>query len=107
MRTSCLVLIALLLFGATSGVATVVISRLHRRISRPLAELAEGAEAVAAGDLSQRVDASAEDEIGLLARTFNEMALGLRALVGQVRHGMRDVSEASGWLRERCRPRSS
>ncbi len=94
------VAIVLLLFGATAGVATVVISRLRRRISRPLAELAEGAEAVAAGDLSQRVDASAEGEIGLLARTFNDMALGLRALVGQVRHSMRDVTEVAGRLRE-------
>ncbi len=44
-----------------------------RRIIRPITQLAEAAKAVAAGDLDQQVSVSADNEIGVLARAFNEM----------------------------------
>lgn len=43
------------------------------RIARPLAKLALGAREVAAGDWAVRVDARSRDEVGQLARDFNEM----------------------------------
>jgi len=43
------------------------------RITRPLAKLARGAREVAAGDWAVRVDARSRDEVGQLARDFNEM----------------------------------
>jgi two-component system, NtrC family, nitrogen regulation sensor histidine kinase NtrY len=43
------------------------------RVSRPIARLATGARQVAAGDWGVRVDVRSRDEIGQLARDFNEM----------------------------------
>ena len=43
------------------------------RVTRPVALLAQGAQRVAAGDWSARVDVRSRDEIGELARAFNGM----------------------------------
>ncbi len=43
------------------------------RITKPVERLAEGARAVAGGDLDTRVDVISLDEIGELARAFNRM----------------------------------
>ena len=47
-------------------------------ITRPIRQLTQAAQAVAAGDLSQRVAAGAGDEVGDLARAFNQMAAELQ-----------------------------
>jgi PAS domain S-box-containing protein len=45
-----------------------------RRIARPVRRLAEGAAAIARGDLHQQIEPSTSDEIGQLAIAFNHMA---------------------------------
>lgn len=69
---------------------------LTRQIIRPLRSLSNGAEHVSRGDLSYRVQVHANDEIGNLAKSFNEMALKLdnseqsrRRLVSDVAHELR------------------
>ena len=47
---------------------------ISRRISAPLLALAGVTTRMAQGDLSARASSGAEDEFGLLARSFNEMA---------------------------------
>lgn len=47
------------------------------RVTRPVKQLAQGARAVASGDWSTRVDVTSSDEIGELARAFNQMTLQL------------------------------
>ncbi len=47
-------------------------------VTRPMRELTQAAEAIAAGDLSQRVHISGGDEIGELAAAFNRMAAELQ-----------------------------
>jgi signal transduction histidine kinase len=63
------VLSALIL--AAGLIAVVLISNV---LTRPLREVAAGAQRVAAGDLRHRVPAGRGDEIGQLAATFNDMA---------------------------------
>ena len=46
---------------------------LARGITDPIAELAEGTREVAAGNLRYKVQARAEDEIGVLVQSFNRM----------------------------------
>ncbi len=46
---------------------------LARGITVPIGLLAEGAEKVASGDLTVRIDSEASDEIGILVQAFNKM----------------------------------
>ncbi len=50
---------------------------LARGITGPIQELAEGTRKVAAGDLSYRVQVRADDEIGMLVESFNQMTQDL------------------------------
>jgi two-component system, OmpR family, sensor histidine kinase VicK len=45
-----------------------------RKLSGPLLELAAGARMIETGDLSQRVNIIQNDEVGMLAKSFNSMA---------------------------------
>jgi two-component system OmpR family sensor kinase len=47
-------------------------------ITHPIRQLTHAAEAIAAGDLSQRVPTRADDEVGDLARAFNQMTAELQ-----------------------------
>jgi PAS domain S-box-containing protein len=57
-----------------------------RRITTPLRRLTTAAEAIAGGDLAQRVDAPNRDEMGRLAQAFNAMA----EQVGRAHHTLED-----------------
>ena len=61
-----------------SGLAAYLLSR---RVSRRLQRLREAADAVARGDLEQRLDPGPPDEVGRLAEDFNAMAARLRATI--------------------------
>ncbi len=68
--TGLLVAVAL----ATTVAALLSGFLLSRSITGPIAALRRGAEIVGAGDLAFRLPVEANDEIGQLARKFNEMA---------------------------------
>jgi two-component system, NtrC family, nitrogen regulation sensor histidine kinase NtrY len=53
------------------------------RVTRPVERLADGARSVASGDWSVRVEAATSDEIGDLARAFNQMTEQLIAQQGR------------------------
>ncbi len=55
------------------GIAIAGALFLTRNIAGPITDLVETAQDVAAGDLTQRAEVQREDEIGLLAVTFNSM----------------------------------
>jgi len=91
----------LLLWPGVSGivagfVALAVAWVLARGMTSPLREMVGATEAMARGDFSQRVTATSHDEIGTLARSFNQMAAELaetdrvrRDLVANVSHELR------------------
>lgn len=62
-----------LLIGAISLTAVIIAILLATYIVRPINLLAQGAEAVSQGDLSYHIKVCSNDEIGTLARTFNQM----------------------------------
>lgn len=64
-----------LLIFASSWIAFYV----ARGLTTPIKALAEGADEIARGNLGHRVDVLAEDELGLLVSTFNEMSAKLEA----------------------------
>lgn len=58
----------------------VLTAYLSSRITKPLREIGEAAEAIAQGDFRRRVEAASGDEIGKLAGSFNAMAEELSRL---------------------------
>jgi signal transduction histidine kinase len=97
----------LLLVAVAAGLgAVLLILGLSRRILGPVEALTAAARRMAAGDLSQRVQITSQDEIGDLARAFNSMADGLarleelrRQLVTDVAHELRTpLSNIRGYL---------
>jgi twitching motility protein PilJ len=68
-------------FGGVAVVAVVAGAVFARRLTRPLRELVRVAEHVGRGDLSQTVAVPSRDEIGALARTFNDTVVRLRSQV--------------------------
>ena len=75
---------------------SVVVWFLARGLTSPLREMVAATEAMARGDFSHRVTATSHDEIGTLARSFNQMAAELaetdrlrRDLVANVSHELR------------------
>ncbi len=89
-----------LLLGSLGLVALLTVALaiffVARSLSRPIAALAKGAEAIAGGDLSVRVYVSGEDEIGQLSTSFNTMADRLGAT-------LRGYDEANLSIAERNR----
>jgi signal transduction histidine kinase len=65
------VLLLIGLAGFVIGIAGAAF--LARRITRPLHRLAEGTVRIAHGDFSQAIVDTSRDEVGELARSFNEM----------------------------------
>ncbi len=57
---------------------------LARRVTQPLQELTTGAQHIAAGEYGRQVDAASRDEVGTLARSFNEMSQRLAAQFAQL-----------------------
>jgi signal transduction histidine kinase len=76
-----LIVTALLAFGLAIGLALVF----TRSISRPLAELADAADRITAGDLSTPVLVQGSGEVGQLAEAFERMRLTIIQERGQLR----------------------
>ena len=73
-----------------------LVQLLSRGMTSPLREMASAAQAMAKGDYDRPVTATSHDEVGDLARAFNEMAAELaevdrmrRDLVANVSHELR------------------
>lgn len=84
-------MLALIVFG------TAAAWFLARRLTRPLRRLTSAADALASGDLTQRVDVTGEDEIGVLSNAFNSLASSLernellrRQMVSDIAHELRN-----------------
>jgi signal transduction histidine kinase len=96
------------LWGTLIGglVAVLLAVALSRRILGPVETLTTAARQIAKGNLSQRVVVRSKDEIGELARAFNNMADGLarqealrRNMVTDVAHELRTpLSNIRGYL---------
>jgi signal transduction histidine kinase len=70
-----------ILIAAASVVAFLVVGLtfwVARNITTPLKRLTQSTQIVSSGDFSQRVEITGGDEIGNLAKTFNEMAISLQ-----------------------------
>jgi methyl-accepting chemotaxis protein len=80
-------------------VAALLYRHTQRTITAPLTRLTSAAaEIVRTGDLTQKIDAHSQDEIGELSRTFNEMVDKLRIMATSLRQTLSTLREAVGNL---------
>ncbi len=77
-----------------AGITTYVAVVLGFRFAGPIHNLAEAANRIREGDLEARAEVLREDEIGLLAETFNEMADELEERVAEL-HEFKKFFEVS------------
>jgi signal transduction histidine kinase len=66
-----------ILMALSLGIALVLTVNRVRRLANPIRRLAEAANRIAAGQRSVTVEHEANDEIGILAQSFNDMARSL------------------------------
>lgn len=87
----------LLLAAAAALLTAILVSTfVTRRLVRPIQRMKDASQRIAAGEYEERVAVPGEDELGALARSFNQMAQTLaeteerrRQLVGDVAHELR------------------
>jgi len=75
------VVLATLLAAAIAALAAWAIAR---AVTRPVRRLTRAAESLAAGELGHKVAVPSRDELGQLARAFNEMSASLRGKVTEL-----------------------
>lgn len=76
---------------------------LSRRVTRPIALLAQSARLVGSGDFTVRVDVDSQDEIGTLATAFNTMTSELRTNREKLEEANSGLAESNRRLDEALR----
>lgn len=88
MITVAIIIVMALLAALFLGFLTV------RQIVLPIEGLAKTAVSIASGDFSQQASAPRNDEIGILANSFNTMTRQLRELIGSLEQRVADRTKA-------------
>jgi PAS domain S-box-containing protein len=94
------ILVATLLAAGVLGVLVA------RRQVKPLLRLTEGAKTIAAGNYDARVVVTTNDEIGVLANTFNQMAEAMEKRAFERTQAQEALSRANDELEERVEERT-
>ena len=95
-KTSSLITI----IGIVAGIVLAIILGLYLtfHISRPLTKGVALSKAMADGDMTKTMDVDQKDEIGILAKSLNEMAGNLRKMITDVNKGVVSVDDSSHQL---------
>ena len=91
-------LILLAIGGAGLLCGLVLAMRITRSIVVPLMSAVQVAQAVAAGDLSSRVEVRTSDETGLLMQALKDMNHSLSGIVGEVRNSSDAIATATSQI---------
>lgn len=82
------------------GCSLLLTALAARQVTRPIKALTAGARAVAQGRLETRVANPGQDELGKLARAFNDMATSLTASQSELQEKNRALSSANAELQQ-------
>ncbi len=67
---------------------------LAKQISQPLMEVADAANAIAAGEYGRQIEVHSSDEVGQLAHAFNDMSEKLNVSFSELRESREDLKRA-------------
>ena len=84
-QTGMLMKMCLLITLASIPVCIAISLRFSRKLTRPLIEIAGGAQKMAEGDFNARIVQTSDDEIGGIANSLNSLSARLRHTVGNLR----------------------
>ncbi len=73
---------------------------MSRQIAKPIGQLASASERVAQGDLSTPVDVKSSNEVGVLARSFNQMIVSLKKSRDELQQWGQELRESEEELRK-------
>jgi len=93
-RAIFLVQAALVLMCLTIGLLLAGFVLLQRRVTRPVGELASAANRAEGGDYGGRVSVRGKDEIGQLARAFNQMSSAIESDIGGREKAATELAQA-------------
>ena len=66
------------------GIVGLIVFFAVKRFTQPILNIQKMASRISQGDLTQQINISSQDEIGLLAQAFDTMVINLKRLIGQV-----------------------
>lgn len=89
-----------LIGSISAGLLAVGVYLLARQIARPILAITDSATQVAAGDLTQTAPVLTEDEVGVLARAFNQMTGQLRLLYEGLENKVTELNQAQSELQK-------
>ncbi|MBM7773125.1 methyl-accepting chemotaxis protein [Actinokineospora baliensis] len=92
--------IAVVLLGVGLVVSFGVGVLITRSITKPMRGLSAALEAVADGDLTQRVEVRSKDEVGRMAAALNKATDGTRAIVGTISRGVGSLKASTQQMAE-------
>jgi signal transduction histidine kinase len=85
--------ICIAVVGASIGLSALVAALLARWLGYPIAQLQAGAQRVRDRDFSTSVSVNSEDELGLLADTFNSMVTEIRTYADSLEQKNEELEE--------------
>ncbi|MFE8070257.1 methyl-accepting chemotaxis protein [Marinobacteraceae bacterium S3BR75-40.1] len=89
------IILVVILIGAVSLLLRSLVTRPIREVTTALNDIAQGE-----GDLTRRLSARRDDEIGALAGTFNQFVEKIQVLVRQIIGSVDDINGAVGGMQE-------
>lgn len=98
--------LAVFILGVGAAVTLVLglaVYLLARRITQPILSIADTAVAIAAGNLSVTAPVTSSDEVGTLARTFNQMVSQLKTLYAGLEQKVKQLQEKEQALQQYAR----
>jgi signal transduction histidine kinase len=88
------------------GFALIVAVALATRITKPLSELTAGAKEIAQGHFDRRLDIRSQDELQVVADSFNDMTQQLKHYVDQLEESNKKLAAVNEELKELDRMKS-
>ena len=82
--------------GVATALGVFMAVTLTRSIVRPIRKVIASAEVLASGNLTERLDDSRKDELGLLSKAFNQMTQSIATVIGDVQKASSEVASAAG-----------
>jgi len=92
------ILILSLVLLLTVLLAILAALNVARKLVSPISKLAQATREVAAGDLTDEVQAETRDELGFLAQSFNEMTVALTNASEEAEHSRSQLQSQSEYL---------